>query len=260
MYQPTLGQFLSRDPLSEGGVDILTDTGFYANRLAAMSEDPWLYGGNWEHPYAYARNNPLRFVDPSGNLSVIPVAQNLDPQCGQMAFIRWNFKLDKPSTCEGYGYIVQEVDVRCTDSPCENCGNSSPVKPDFRYWEAWSVERGDDSPVLPPGYPATDTALRQIPNNSCSNQSQVGTIKFYCLKNKLGTNTIGNRRAGWQPRVEVGAGNCLTSSGPLLATLKEPPFWKQKPIEGPAHRSFTVYWKCCCPPGFVFADAYPRIH
>ena len=46
MYQPTLGQFLSRDPLSENGVDVLTDTGFYADRLAAMSAKPWLYGGN----------------------------------------------------------------------------------------------------------------------------------------------------------------------------------------------------------------------
>jgi len=66
MYQPTLGRFLSRDPLSENGVDVLTDTGFYADRLAAMSAKPWTYGGNWEHPYVYARNNPTRYVDPSG--------------------------------------------------------------------------------------------------------------------------------------------------------------------------------------------------
>ncbi len=66
MYQPTLGRFLSRDPLSENGVDVLTDTGFYSNRLAAMSADPWFYGGNWEHPYVYARNNPVRYTDPSG--------------------------------------------------------------------------------------------------------------------------------------------------------------------------------------------------
>ncbi len=66
MYQPTLGRFLSRDPLSENGVDVLTDTGFYSDRLAAMNANPWYYGGNWEHPYVYARNNPLRYTDPSG--------------------------------------------------------------------------------------------------------------------------------------------------------------------------------------------------
>ena len=36
MYQPTWGRFLSRDPLSVNGVDVLSDTGFYSNRLAAM--------------------------------------------------------------------------------------------------------------------------------------------------------------------------------------------------------------------------------
>jgi hypothetical protein len=66
MYQPTLGHFLSRDPLSENGVDVLTDAGFYADRLAAMRANPWHYGGNYENPYLYVRNNPTNRVDPSG--------------------------------------------------------------------------------------------------------------------------------------------------------------------------------------------------
>jgi RHS repeat-associated protein len=66
MYQPTLGRFLSRDPLSATGVDVLTDTGFYGERLAAMLANPWYYGGNWSHAYVYAGNNPILYVDPSG--------------------------------------------------------------------------------------------------------------------------------------------------------------------------------------------------
>jgi RHS repeat-associated protein len=73
MYQPTLGRFLSRDPLSANGVDVLTDTGFYAERLAAMRANPWYYGGNWEPPYVYARNNPVTWIDPSGLICQIGI-------------------------------------------------------------------------------------------------------------------------------------------------------------------------------------------
>jgi hypothetical protein len=34
--------------------------------MAAMNANPWHYGGNWDNPYVYARNNPLRYTDPSG--------------------------------------------------------------------------------------------------------------------------------------------------------------------------------------------------
>jgi len=56
MYQPTLGRFTSRDPLDDGGVDILHDNNWFGQRLDAMRE----------HPYAYARGNPVNYTDPSG--------------------------------------------------------------------------------------------------------------------------------------------------------------------------------------------------
>jgi hypothetical protein len=43
MYDPTIGRFLSIDPASPNGVDIL-----------------------YEHPFVYARNNPVNLIDPSG--------------------------------------------------------------------------------------------------------------------------------------------------------------------------------------------------
>ena len=57
MYQPKLGWFLSRDPLSASGQDLMTATGFFVERLQYMRE----------HPYVYARNNPMNLIDPSGH-------------------------------------------------------------------------------------------------------------------------------------------------------------------------------------------------
>jgi len=66
MFQPTLQRFSSRDPLSPDGVEVMTDTGYFGERLAAMRANPSYYGGNWEHPYVYAYNNPVNAIDPSG--------------------------------------------------------------------------------------------------------------------------------------------------------------------------------------------------
>jgi hypothetical protein len=61
MYQPTLGRFLSRDPLSETGVDVLTDTGFYGDRLAAMRANPWFVT---VHPFvsSFGPGRPARWA------------------------------------------------------------------------------------------------------------------------------------------------------------------------------------------------------
>jgi hypothetical protein len=80
MYQQTLGRFLSRDPLSDNGFDVMTDTGFYSDRLAAMRSDPWYYGGNGENLYVYVSNNPVNLTDPSGLSPALPSRSIV--QCG----------------------------------------------------------------------------------------------------------------------------------------------------------------------------------
>jgi hypothetical protein len=102
MYQPTLGRFLSRDPLSANGVDVLTDTGFYGDRLAAMRANPWYYGGNSENAYIYVRSSPVNQVDPSGlwELRCRPLGAPANVSCQRHCWVQ----------CDGHSYSLLNKD------------------------------------------------------------------------------------------------------------------------------------------------------
>ena len=55
MYQPTLGRFLSRDPLSADGVDVLLSNGWFDEQMTEM-----------RNQYGYVSNSPVNYVDPNG--------------------------------------------------------------------------------------------------------------------------------------------------------------------------------------------------
>jgi RHS repeat-associated protein len=220
LYDPRVGRFISRDAL-------FVDS---------------------ENLYLYVGNQPVSAIDPSGRLKIEPRKRNLNPKCGDAAFIQWDFVLAKRSTCAGFGYIVQEVKLRCTVKDCVNCPSFfNPVKPDFIYYEAWTVSEGQNTPSESP----TDTALlTKLPDGTCGNYSQLGAVKFFCLQKPLPlTREVGQK--GWTYGFSVGAGDCNTQAGKdLLATQTKPTWWETgapdaKLIEGPAYRSFTAYWRCC---------------
>ena len=258
------GRFLSRDPLYERNVGIMHATGHFYGQPAATRFNLRHVIRRFEHPYVYARNNPLQYVDPSGHLSIKPLQSRLDNlDCGYSAWAEWDFELDADSPCNGY--FVQQVDVRCTVNACVNCPNTSPVRPDFTFWEAWFVEKGkrlatirdDGSKTF------TDRSRGLAKTNKCGNRSSVGTVKFFCIEQTgdLGKFDDPNPASGWAVDAEYGTGDCLTDPG-SLPTTDDPKlvnkFWGKAPVES-AGRSFTLYY-CCCDEirNFVHADAHPR--
>jgi RHS repeat-associated protein len=64
MYQPTLGRFLSRDPLPQDEAQIL----YPFPTMNALSNAPAVneFDFDYENAYGYVRNNPVNAVDPAG--------------------------------------------------------------------------------------------------------------------------------------------------------------------------------------------------
>lgn len=69
-YAGRIGYYLLADlPMySLRARNYLQISGRFISPDPAMSANPWYYGANWNNPYTYAANNPVRYVDPSGLL------------------------------------------------------------------------------------------------------------------------------------------------------------------------------------------------
>lgn len=203
--------------------------------------------------YQYVRSNPVANGDPSGKLTVQPLGNNLDIQCGEQASARWSFVLDGSPPCDGY--IVQKVEVRCTVKHCANCPRHSSSEPTFSYWEAWPVKRpgtvGSTAPTI-------DTFLAVARSRRCGNYSQWGTVKFFCKSTTGDLGTPGHGRL-WRTGRKYGRGACQTTPGNLPSTGKEPSWWNgPNVVQGPAYRWGSVFWKCCPGCNVVVADADPK--
>ena len=244
-YEPVMGRWLSADPL--GFVD----------------------GSNLYRPYFV----PGR-IDPSGKITVIPLGDNFDNlECGDVAQIQWDFKLDKAAPCDGY--IVQKVSYDCGVSDCEDCEIPPKNLKQIEFWEAWPVskdrfyptDRYYDGkpllipPLLPPGFlppgkiSKTDTSSAIVNNGKCGYKSSFGEIRFYCKDGASGTGVL---EKDWTlPLIMIPGCNKVFN---LPATTNPPKFWTLAPVEGTAYRHALTVFNCCfdCDDPFVAANGSPR--
>ena len=214
----------------------------------SCSRDPIEFGVTVEL-YLFVSAAPTVHSDPSGMVKIRASGQEASdlPSCSGEKFKKWDFVLDfdtNEDVCKD-GYIVQQVTVTCTSKDCDyeckgdRCGprkNSGS----FKYWEVWEVNKGRVADRL--GW--SDKASLPVSNDSCGSYSQLGEVRYYCLKD---TGTLsGNGWVSDRSRRYGEEYGCGTGAGDLFATSDEPKFWTNSNGEaGSTFRIFSVDWECC---------------
>jgi hypothetical protein len=256
---------LSREP-SSAQAQILEHAYIYAGNNPLLFSDPsglkkcfpyrpenahceWPDGCNGDAVSAWLGASLLNLPIPlPADIEVVPISQRLRPavNCGDRAFIDWQFrlKLKKGAPCNGF--FVQKIDYYCDVQPCTNCPNALPAQPSLTYYEAWFVEEK--------GTHTADHAAETLELGKCGVKKQVGTVKFFC-------DTITrDLRKLWPKNKIYGHGDCQITPRSLPSTVAPPLWWNIFPVAGPARRWLSANWICDCPcmNNFADADAEPR--
>jgi len=123
------------------------------------------------------------------------------------------------------------------------------------------VKKGGRKQLQPSDNPggSTDHGGLTANKGKCGNKSQVGYVKFFCktMTGDLGTEGNENPLSGWHINASYGTGDCIFAPGWLPSTDKEPTWWANFAEQGPAQRSISLYFSCCCNNDFVEAQADP---
>lgn len=205
--------------------------------------------------YLYVRDNPIARLDPSGEITVIPLWNNFNQiqKCKTpLSRINWDFHLDMPAPCDGY--IIQQVSIACSLDPCP-CNAPKPKRKapwTGRYYEVWKVKKGNWIPetrLRPKNATYSDFSALPFRDKTCGYLYSYGDIRFYCENkaddprqppNQVGTGPL-KKKTGVTVTV---CGGITISSGGLPGSTRQPSFWKDAPIES-GTRWHARVWSCC---------------
>ena len=224
--------------------------------------------------YGYVRNAPSNHLDPSGNVLIVPIADNTRtankcPEPGNQRQIGavWSFRRS-PNGRKCAGWIVQEIKIFCSKTPCSpfaNCpttgdGATFPSRPSTVFYEAWHVPEGSDrtDEETPPAGKVdyTDASTPVIADETCGQYYAVGTVKFFCDTDRNGQ--LRNKLPGtWRYGAKYLLGNCgAVETGPEIPSTQQVPGWWSDSEESLASRVNSLSWTCCKCKKPRFVDVY----
>jgi hypothetical protein len=247
MYAPSIGRFLSRDPIGYDG-------------------SPYLL-------YAFIGDGVLSNADPTGNRDVDPFrivvirkkggADLGKLSCGQEAKEDYDYTIEGGAPCAGY--LIQEITVCCGKTDCKDCDcDINAAEQECKtYWESWYFRKNATTTETGKagGWPATDRAAFQPPGKTCGRFVQHAVARFFCSNFKMNGNYVSDSvEIDWKNGVAVNPGGCGNiSSGKLKSTTDRPWFWPEDspfapegfpPVTsdnwvGGNFRGMRASWKCC---------------
>ena len=242
---PSIGRWISTDPY-------ITRQSMRSRNWQSVSQlkrvsNEALRSRDLTDKYVYSESNPVRLVDPSGELSALPYRRSdwevgNDPKlCGHF-FAAWMWWLDNPAQCNGW--IVQRVHFTRNETKCDNSGiNALPVT----YFEAWPVSKGQFVVTQGPPYSffasfgndrfEMDRAPETFGETRFPHSIR-GDAKFFCEDaiggplDKMWTGKVD--QAGGLPSILIPPGG------------SDPPFWSGPGDDPPiATHWCRATWNCC---------------
>ncbi len=208
--------------------------------------------------YLYLNNQPINFRDPSGKLRYT-APKTFTDGCEDTVGVFFNWELDK--NYEEAGYIVQKIEIRCAliDCPklpddsgecdCDKCPPDPPKEPNVKYYEAWYVEPGKNSPPNREHSGKDDHWYLKPQDEKCAGVIQYGEARFYLISQTgdIGRTGRANEESSWKINESYGDAPCGYDTGDIPSHKDDPTpdFWKNKrPKEVIKHQAEIAY-RCC---------------
>jgi len=257
MNDPVTGRWTTRDPLSYNptaiGVEPLS---------AELPDSPFSTSASQNQSsleetslYLFLHSNPIDGVHPSGLR--LKYAKHTDPKrklgislkdYGQFS-VNYLLIFDgNTAPCDGYIIARVTVEAECNGCTASQPGPTSNPSP-LVYYEAFPIRKSEPIPIFK-NRTVFDEVAFDGRDKSRGQYIQSAEGRMICKRDirQQGKPTLASQ--GWRRNQTWNLPACsgaTQTAGPLLSTLKKPPWWNKWKNTGGKNpsRTFGVGWNCC---------------